>query len=91
MQLAYCYTFYVVCFLSTINNMVDFICCAHQTTTVMSLTKSLVWGPGLDVEVVLPVRYFFIQPVDNEGQKYVLFMIISLEKWQYSEHQKYCS
>jgi len=80
MQLAYYYMLYVAPFLSTINSMVDFVCCSHQTTTVMSLTKSLVWGPGLDVEIVLPVRYFFIQPVDTEGHKYVLFMIISVEK-----------
>lgn len=29
--------------------------------------KCLVWGPGLNPDVVLPVRYFFIQTVDSQG------------------------
>ena len=31
--------------------------------------KTLVWGPGLKSEVVLPVRYIFIQAVDTHGEK----------------------
>jgi len=49
--------------------------CSYQTNGDVSLTKSLVWGPGLDVDIVLPVRYFFIQPVDTEGHKYDLFTV----------------
>jgi len=37
-----------------------------------------VWGPGLDVDVVVPVRYFFIQPVDTGGRKYVLIIVIAV-------------
>lgn len=31
----------------------------------VDLSKSFVFGPGLDKHVTLPVRYFFIQPVDT--------------------------
>lgn len=30
--------------------------------------KCVVWGPGLNPDVVLPVRYFYIQTVDSHGQ-----------------------
>lgn len=30
--------------------------------------KCLVWGPGLNPDVVLPVRYFYIQTVDSRGE-----------------------
>ncbi|XP_029458330.1 protein O-glucosyltransferase 3 isoform X2 [Rhinatrema bivittatum] len=33
----------------------------------ISAEKSLVWGPGLRAEIVLPVRYFYIQAVSAEG------------------------
>lgn len=29
--------------------------------------RCLVWGPGLNPDAVLPVRYFFIQAVDSRG------------------------
>ncbi|KAL4608953.1 KDEL motif-containing protein 1 isoform X1 [Arapaima gigas] len=32
-----------------------------------SAAHSLVWGPGLQSDVVLPARYFFIQAVDEAG------------------------
>ncbi|XP_019733677.1 protein O-glucosyltransferase 3 [Hippocampus comes] len=32
----------------------------------------LIWGPGLDPHVVLPVRYFFIQAVDFKGENFSL-------------------
>lgn len=32
----------------------------------------LIWGPGLDPDVVLPVRYFFIQAVDFKGENLTL-------------------
>lgn len=32
-------------------------------------SKFIVWGPGLDVKIHLPVRYFFVQTVDTNGNK----------------------
>lgn len=37
----------------------------------VSAEKSLVWGPGLDHNIHLPVHYVFIQAVDEDGTKYV--------------------
>ncbi|XP_041054964.1 protein O-glucosyltransferase 3 [Carcharodon carcharias] len=34
----------------------------------VSAAKSLVWGPGLRADVVLPVRYFYIQAVTYTGE-----------------------
>lgn len=34
----------------------------------LSAQRSLVWGPGLQAGVVLPVRYFYLQAVSPEGQ-----------------------
>ncbi|XP_057624750.1 protein O-glucosyltransferase 3 [Chionomys nivalis] len=34
----------------------------------VSAPRSLVWGPGLQAAVVLPVRYFFLQAVDSDGR-----------------------
>ncbi|XP_046493538.1 protein O-glucosyltransferase 3 isoform X2 [Equus quagga] len=34
----------------------------------VSAPRSLVWGPGLQAGVVLPVRYFYLQAVTSEGQ-----------------------
>ncbi|XP_040832833.1 protein O-glucosyltransferase 3 isoform X3 [Ochotona curzoniae] len=34
----------------------------------VSAPRSLVWGPGLQADVVLPVRYFYVQAVNSEGQ-----------------------
>lgn len=34
----------------------------------LSAPRSLVWGPGLQAGVVLPVRYFYLQAVSSEGQ-----------------------
>lgn len=33
----------------------------------VSAPRSLVWGPGLQAGVVLPVRYFYLQAVSSEG------------------------
>lgn len=39
------------------------------------LTK--IWGPGLQPEVfVLPARYFFIQAVDTNNNRYVFYIRI---------------
>lgn len=34
-----------------------------------SAARTLVWGPGLEAEVVLPARFFYIQAVDSSGRK----------------------
>lgn len=34
-----------------------------------SAEHSVVWGPGLRAEAVLPARYFYVQAVDAEGQR----------------------
>uniref|UniRef100_A0A3P9KJ01 Protein O-glucosyltransferase 3 n=1 Tax=Oryzias latipes TaxID=8090 RepID=A0A3P9KJ01_ORYLA len=34
----------------------------------ISPERCLIWGPGLNPDAVLPVRYFFIQAVDSEGK-----------------------
>lgn len=40
-----------------------------QAGSVPSAAKSLVWGPGLEANVVLPARFFYIQAVDSSGKK----------------------
>ena len=37
----------------------------------VSPSKSLIWGPGLQSSFNVPVRYFFIQAVDEHGNKFV--------------------
>ncbi|PIO25313.1 hypothetical protein AB205_0047950 [Aquarana catesbeiana] len=34
----------------------------------LSPERSLVWGPGLEASITLPVRYFYIQAVDSAGR-----------------------
>ncbi len=34
-----------------------------------SASKTLIWGPGLETNIVLPARFFFIQTVDSTGRK----------------------
>ncbi|KAK2099432.1 hypothetical protein P7K49_020780 [Saguinus oedipus] len=36
----------------------------------VSAPRSLVWGPGLQAAVVLPVRYFYLQAANSEGQNF---------------------
>lgn len=38
----------------------------------ISPERCIVWGPGLDPDAVLPVRYFFIQAVSPEGRNLTL-------------------
>uniref|UniRef100_A0A3B3VD42 Protein O-glucosyltransferase 3 n=2 Tax=Poecilia latipinna TaxID=48699 RepID=A0A3B3VD42_9TELE len=38
----------------------------------ISPERCIVWGPGLDPDAVLPVRYFFIQAVSSEGRNLTL-------------------
>ena len=35
----------------------------------VSVDKTLVYGPGLKTHFVMPVRYFFMQVVDEDGRK----------------------
>ncbi|XP_073680845.1 protein O-glucosyltransferase 3 [Garra rufa] len=37
-------------------------------STEINPAKCVVWGPGLNPDVVLPVRYFYIQTVDSRGR-----------------------
>lgn len=43
-----------------------------------SAAKTLVWGPGLEANVVLPARFFYIQAVDSSGRKWVSHDVSSL-------------
>ena len=40
-----------------------------QAGPVPSAAKTLVWGPGLEADVVLPARFFYIQAADGSGRK----------------------
>ena len=43
----------------------------HTSSALIAINthKTLVWGPGLDPDFFVPARYFFIQPVDKDGNK----------------------
>ncbi|XP_012782423.2 protein O-glucosyltransferase 3 [Ochotona princeps] len=43
---------------------------AGAPEALVSAPRSLVWGPGLQAAVVLPVRYFYVQAVNSEGQNF---------------------
>ncbi|XP_015270300.1 PREDICTED: KDEL motif-containing protein 2 [Gekko japonicus] len=43
---------------------------AEPLPATVSAEKSLVWGPGLQAELALPVRYFFIQAVGPDGRNF---------------------
>lgn len=34
--------------------------------------RCLIWGPGLNTDIVLPVRYFIIQAVNSKGENLTL-------------------
>ncbi|XP_060063782.1 protein O-glucosyltransferase 2-like [Ylistrum balloti] len=40
---------------------------ATSESVPVDISKTMVWGPGLNSRLVLPVRYFFIQVVDENG------------------------
>lgn len=40
-----------------------------QAGKVPTAANSLVWGPGLEANIVLPARFFYIQAVDSSGKK----------------------
>ena len=39
------------------------------TAKKISVEKSMVYGPGLSSNIVMPARYFYIQAVDAKGKK----------------------
>ena len=39
------------------------------TAEKISVEKSMVYGPGLSSNIVMPARYFYIQAVDVKGKK----------------------
>ncbi|XP_026231372.1 protein O-glucosyltransferase 2 isoform X2 [Anabas testudineus] len=41
-----------------------------QAGSVPSAAKTLVWGPGLEPDIVLPARFFYIQAVDTTGKNF---------------------
>ena len=50
------------------------ILCWHTSSALgpsstIDLGKTLLWGPGLNPDFFVPVRYFFIQPVTKDGEK----------------------
>lgn len=53
--------------------------------------KCLVWGPGLNPDVVLPVRYFYIQTVDSQGKNITLSPGKNENKqyWYYFKYELY--
>jgi len=42
---------------------------ASENKINVDLKKTLIWGPGLNPKIVLPVRYFYLQVVDKNGSK----------------------
>lgn len=40
----------------------------HEYKVEVSPERCIIWGPGLDPRVVVPVRYFYIQAVNQDGQ-----------------------
>lgn len=55
-----------IIFLSWLSN--SLVECSSRTS--LSKEKTLIWGPGLQPNIVLPVRYFFIQVVDQSGKNF---------------------
>ena len=49
--------------------MIDLLCLQVSSAKQVSPENSLVYGPGLKTLFVMPVRYFFIQAVDENGNK----------------------
>ncbi|XP_053505505.1 protein O-glucosyltransferase 3 [Ictalurus furcatus] len=40
----------------------------HEYKVEVSPERCIIWGPGLDPRVVVPVRYFYIQAVNQDGE-----------------------
>ena len=48
---------------------ISMLCLQLICAQKVGLDKTLVYGPGLEAHFVMPVRYFFIQVVDEDGRK----------------------
>ncbi|TRY91845.1 hypothetical protein DNTS_027194 [Danionella cerebrum] len=44
----------------------------RSKSAVVSASRTLLWGPGLETDVVLPARFFFIQAVDSTGRNFTV-------------------
>lgn len=42
---------------------------SNQDSGRFDVTKTLIWGPGLNPKIVVPVRYFYIQAKDVTDRK----------------------
>ena len=42
---------------------------AGSKTVDLNFKKIILWGPGINVDSVMPVRYFYLQMVDLNGEK----------------------
>lgn len=53
---------------------ISFLLCQSSTAKKKEFSPSLsiIYGPGLNTDVVLPVRYFYIQAVGTNGKKYAI-------------------
>ncbi|XP_068123016.1 protein O-glucosyltransferase 3 [Hyperolius riggenbachi] len=68
------------------------LCLPALCAAAVSPERSLVWGPGLQAAVTLPVRYFYIQAADSAGNnltaspgnKAFKVIITSLSKTEYT-------
>ena len=56
-------TFFILCFSVFIKNLFG--------DKKLDPKNFLVWGPGLESNFNVPVRYFFIQLVNTENEKFV--------------------
>lgn len=55
-------------FLSTLVVLAVLNSLSGATSERVAPERCLVWGPGLNPDVVVPVRYFFIQAANSNGQ-----------------------
>ena len=46
-----------------------FLASTNAAKKDIDVRKSFVYGPAFDADIVLPVRYFYIQLVDKRGKK----------------------
>lgn len=60
----------IILTISFLNNLVNFAVNAQKSIKSVDVQRTKVWGAGLEPDkIVLPVRYFFIEPVDGYGKK----------------------
>ncbi len=42
---------------------------AYVGAREVDVKKTLIFGPAFEADIVIPVRYFYIQAVDEDGKK----------------------